>query len=418
VARPSTQTKLRGASLRRLSVVFADPLRLKAVTELYMREMSPTLFFDQFGGGSVARVDRHFKKLAEHGWLRLVKTKTGGRRRGATEHFYRATELAVIDLERWSRLPESVRVAFTCRTYEQLSEQAQAAISAGTFDARSDRHLTWTPVLLDQPGWKQVIRTLDEIFESLLEEQEKARLRIAKSGETPILTTVALTGFESPARPTEQQNRPDMARNSTSTAEKASSPVPLNRRLAKVFRATLDLKIVTELNQRVMSPKQFYEEFGIDSLSRVSRHFKQLEAYHWLELVRTATGGRRRGAVEHFYRATEPAIFDLENWSEVPETTKETFSWRTFEQFGEQVREAIVQRSIDARVDRHFTWSLLLLDQPGWEMVISALDSLFESLPEQQESAKARMAESGETPIRMTVALAAFESPKDAAKAP
>ncbi len=417
VTRTSVHTKSQGSSLRRLSVVFADPLRLKIVTELYLHEMSPTAFFEQFGGGSAVRVNRHFKKLAEHGWLRLVRTETGGSRRGAVEHFYRADQLAVIDLEAWTRLPEPVRGAFTCKTFEQLAERTRSAISAGTFDARSDRHLTWSPMLLDLTGWEETIGELDAIFESLLEELENARVRLAASGEAPILTTVGLAGFESPAPSTgrgggrSKSNRPAATKN-------ASSPFSINRRLAKVFGDSLDLQIITELNRREMSPKEFFDEFGGGSLSRVSRHFKQLETYGWLKLTRTATGGRRRGAVEHFYVATEPAIFDIEHWTALPASTKSQLSWRSFERFGDQVREAIAQRTIDARSDRHFTWCLLPLDRQGWERVIATVDALFDSLPERQEKAEARRARSNEEPIRMTVGLTAFESPKDLTKAP
>jgi DNA-binding transcriptional ArsR family regulator len=417
VVRALVDSKSRAAWLRRLSVAFADPLRLKIITELYLREMSSTEFFEAFGGGSVPRVNRHFKALAKHGWLTLVRTKTGGRRRGAQENFYRATELAVVDLEVWAGLPEPVRLAFTCRTYKQFAERGKDAISAGTFDARSDRHLTWTPLVLDRRGWERIIRALDEIFEALLEEQERANLRITKSGEAPILTTAGLAGFESPARSSTFVKPLDEANPAASGVRADDSEIPIDLRLSKVFANLLDLKIVSELNQRVMSPKQFFLECGGDSLSQVSRHFKHLEIYKWLEMVRTATGGMRRGAVEHFYRATEPAIFDIATWSDVPIASKSKFSWRTFQQLCEQLTEAIAQRTIDSRVDRHFTWSLLRLDQQGWDWLVSALDALFDSLLEDQEKAQARMEKSGEEPIRMTVAMAAFESPKDTTKA-
>lgn len=419
MTRATIDSKLRGPSLRRLSVAFADPLRLRMITELYLREMSSTEFYEAYGGGSVPRVNRHFKTLAKHGWLTLVGTKTGGRRRGARENFYRATELAVIDLETWASLPESVRLAFTCRTYKQFAERAKDAISAGTFDVRSERHLTWTPLALDRRGWDRIIRALDAIFEELLKEQERASLRIAKSGEAPILTTAGLVGFESPARAAGFAQGSGGARRAGSGAGEADRPgIPIELRLSKVFANTLDLKIVTELNQRVMSPKQFFCECGGDSLSQVSRHFRYLETYEWLEIARTATGGRRRGAIEHFYRATEPAIFDIASWSAVPIASKSKISWRTFQQLCEQITEAIAQRTIDSRVDRHFTWSLLRLDQQGWAWLVSTLDALFDSLPEEQEKAQARIEKSGEEPIRMTVSMAAFESPKDTTKAP
>jgi hypothetical protein len=50
--------------------------------------------------------------------------------------------------------------------------------------------------------------------------------------------------------------------------------------------------------------------------------------------------------------------------------------------------------------------------------VIAAIDALFESLFEEQDDAKLRIFRSEEKPILETVALAAFESPKDSAKAP
>jgi hypothetical protein len=420
VAKVWTGTKSRVSFLRRLAVVFADPLRLKIVTELYMREMSPTLFFEEFGGGSVPRVDRHFKTLAEHGWLRLVREASGGRRRGGTEHFYRTTELAVFDHETWAHLPYSIKVAFSWRSFEQLGERIKEAIEAGTFDARPDRHLSWTPVILDRLGWVRAIGAVDALFESLFEEQADAKLRIAQSGEKPILTTVALAGFESPmgdrasGRPQDLSSLPV----ADDSAKAGDSPVPFMLRLAKVFADPVCLRIVMELNMREMSPTQFCNEFGGASTSGVNRRFKMLTEIGWLRKVNEKTGGKRRGATEHFYRATGPAIYDSRNWSEVPDSVKTTFSWRTFEQLSEQVREAIEAGTFDARPDRHLSWSLLLLDQLGWEKAISAVDALFELVREEQDSAKLRIAKSGEEQIRVTVALATFESPKEATREP
>jgi DNA-binding transcriptional ArsR family regulator len=194
--------------------------------------------------------------------------------------------------------------------------------------------------------------------------------------------------------------------------------LPLMMRLAKVFAEPLRIRIVATLNTREMSPKQFYEEFGGGSLSRVCRHFELLVDYGWLYLTRTETGGRRRGAVEHFYRATGPAVFDDDIWPDLPVSMKEMVTARIFEEFGERVKAAIMEGTIDDRSDRHFSWTPLRLDQLGWENVIARVDSNFYFIFEEQERADARMAESGEEPIPMTVALAAFESPKDTEKQP
>ena len=414
VIKVQTSTGSQAAYLRRLAIVFADELRLKIITELYMREMSPSRFYAEFGGGSVSRVDRHFKRLAEHGWLKLMRSESGGRRRGATEHFYRATELAIFDDETWSLVPYSIRVAFSWRTFNQLAERVRQALAAGTLDARPDSHVSWTPLLLDELGWKRVIAAVDELFESLFEEQDDAKLRIFESEETPMLATVALAVFESPPR----SHHPAVERARPSLVEGKDSPMPFPLRVSKVFADPVCLKIVAELNLREMSAPQFHDEFGGASLGSVRRRFKMLTEIGWLRRTDEKTGGRRRGATEHFYRATGPAIFDNSAWSDVPDAIKATYSWRTFDQLSEQVTEAIEAGTFEARTDNHLSWSLLRLDQSGWEKVAAAVDDLFAFIFEEQESAKLRLADSGETPITTTVALAAFESPKDSVKAP
>jgi hypothetical protein len=178
------------------------------------------------------------------------------------------------------------------------------------------------------------------------------------------------------------------------------------------------MKALAECNMREMSPKRFFQEFGGGSLSRVSRAFDVLTEYEWLELTRIETGGKRRGGVEHFYVATEPAVFDEEIWPDVPESMRMLVSWRIVETFTERVKQAIEAGTIDARKNRHLSWMPLRLDQQGWDNSIDMVDWVFHWFFEEQEEANLRMAESGEKPIPMTVALAAFESPKDTEKQP
>lgn len=412
VAKVWTGSRSRTSYLHRLAVVFGDELRLKIVTELYMREMSPSGFHAEFGGGSVTRVDRHFKRLAEHGWLRFIRSESGGRRRGGKEHFYRATELAVFDDETWSMVPYSIRVAFSWRTFGQLAERVRESLGAGTFDARAGSHLSWTPLLLDPRGWDEVIAAVDELFESLFEEQADAKLRIFNSGEKPLLATVALAMFESPphARGVDGGVRSQLV-------EGPSSPVPFPQRLAKVFADDVCLEIVAETNLQEMSARQFHEEVGGAPVESIRRRFKMLAEIGWLSKVSEKRGGRRRGATEHYYRATAPPIFDTQTWAAAPDSVKASYRWHTFEQLSEQVKEAIEAGTFEARTDNHLSWSLLRLDRQGWENVATAVDALFTFIFEAQGEAKLRMSSTGERPITTTLSLAAFESPKDAVKA-
>lgn len=396
-------------------MVLSDPLRLKIVTELNMREMSPTLFFARFGGGSVPRVNRHFQVLAKHGWLRLVRRAGGGKRYGGVEHFYRASKQAVFDNETWAELPYSIRAAFSSMFLEQFADRVTEAMKAGTFDSRAGRHFTWTPILLDQIGWERVIAAIDALFESLFEEQDDAKLRVHNSGEEPFFATVALMGFESP-RPDLQDKQ--AGGDCADPAQGAAYKAPSGWRIAKVFSDPLCLKIMTELSLRKMSATGFHREFGGASRSGIHRRFKMLVDLGWLRKVGEKSGGKRRGGVEQYFRATGPVIFDQDDWSDVSQSIRSTYSWTIFEQLYEQVEGALKAGTVDARSDRHLSWTPLLLDEMGWENAIEALDAFFAFIFEEQAAAEVRVVESGEERMRVTVALAGFESPKDSAKAP
>jgi DNA-binding transcriptional ArsR family regulator len=397
--------------LRRLSVVHAYDLRLKIVTELFVREMSPTQFYREFGGGSVARVERHFKRLALYGWLRLIRKESGGERRGGCEHFYRANELAIFDLETWSLLPYSVRAAYGWTTFKQLAERVREAMEAGTFDARSDRHLSSTSLFVDEPGRERVVAAADGLFENLLEEQEDAKLRIFESGETPLLVTTGMAAFDSPMG---RQRSEEVS----GLAESVESLASTYLRISKACGDELCLRILEELNLREMSVTQFHREIGGASKSAVRHRFNMLEQLALLGKVGKRMADGRRGPREHVYRAVGPALSGDGIWSGVPSSIRTTDSWAVFGGISDSVKEAIRVGTFDARADRHLTWSLLLLDRIGWERSIAAIETNQAFLAEEQEGAWVRLAESGEAPIKMTVATMAFESPKNSAKAP
>jgi hypothetical protein len=122
--------------------------------------------------------------------------------------------------------------------------------------------------------------------------------------------------------------------------------------------------------------------------------------------------------VETFYRAAKRTVFDESSWPAIPDAVKGTVTAEVFRAFSERVRNAFDAGTIDARDDRHFSWTGFLLDQQGWDELIRGVDALFYSAFEIAEAAESRLGTGGEEPIHMTVSLAAFESPKDSAKAP
>lgn len=185
--------------LARLGVVWAYPLRLTIVTELYMREMSVTEFFEEFGGGSKGNVRWHFQKLAEHGWLRKVRTRQGPR--GRPQTLYRATELAYYDDECAAELPLSVRAAFSTRILQQMGERVAHAAQAGTVTSRDERYFALKSLALDEHGWEEAKLVLANCFGALSQEQTDAKVRIADASSLQTLMMVAIAGLEHRSQP-------------------------------------------------------------------------------------------------------------------------------------------------------------------------------------------------------------------------
>src|SRR4051812_38418058 len=95
-------------------------------------------------------------------------------------------------------------------------------------------------------------------------------------------------------------------------------PGPLDERLVKAISHPIRHRVLVALNERVASPNELAQELG-ESLGRVSYHVRQLVGVGAIELVRTEP---RRGAVEHYYRASTRAWFSAAEWARLPATTR------------------------------------------------------------------------------------------------
>ncbi len=186
---------------------------------------------------------------------------------------------------------------------------------------------------------------------------------------------------------------------------------PLMLRLAKVYADPLRVEVIAACRVRELSPRMFHEEYGSASLARVLRAFDFLAEDGWLVQTRSETSDS--GQVESFYRADEMPVFDEATLPGVPDQLQVHISSVIFDGLCDRVRRAMEAGTMGAREDEHLSWTALALDRRGWETMISRVDALFYSLSELQREADARMAETGERAIPVTVALAGFESPPD-----
>jgi DNA-binding transcriptional ArsR family regulator len=168
------------------------PVRVKALTILSDRTASPKEISDQLDV-PLSNVSYHVRVLDELGLIEIVEEESV---RGSVAHFYKAVERPLIDNPDWERLDPRVRSAVSGYAIETLMTDAAVSLAAGIFDHRGDRHLSRTPLLLDEQGWRNVAAIQDKALGQILKEQAAATARLDPSGKGAIHAIAGLMCFE------------------------------------------------------------------------------------------------------------------------------------------------------------------------------------------------------------------------------
>ncbi len=179
----------------RVAKALANSQRVEILAVLSHRRISPVGYVREYGG-KLPSVAYHFKVLEAYECVELAETH---KRRGALEHVYRCSKRPLLGDGDWKLLPKSIRAGITGAILHDFIGRASLAIEEGTFDAREDRHFTWTPLAVDETGWRETTKLLASTLAKLEKIEAKSNARLAKSGKESVPITVALAGFESPA---------------------------------------------------------------------------------------------------------------------------------------------------------------------------------------------------------------------------
>src|SRR3954447_26003893 len=160
----------------------------------------------------------------------------------------------------------------------------------------------------------------------------------------------------------------------------------------KAMSHPLRAALLRILADRTASPAEMARELD-EELSNVSYHTKQLVGFDCAELVSTRPV---RGALEHFYRATERHLIDTEEWDELEPLVAEDlvceFMQKTLDDFVVSARAGII--GTDA--DFHLTRTLHVLDEEGMKEALEAHERARMEVVEIEARSAARMVESGE----------------------
>jgi DNA-binding transcriptional ArsR family regulator len=149
------------------------PDRLDAFSILYERIASPKEVA-QVLGIPLGTASFHINELKDDGVIELVKTE---QRRGAVEHYYRATEPPEVDFDEWKALPKRLRREIVGLALQAVVAHGLAAFRHEKMENDDNVCVTWTPLKLSTTGQDEVAELQVEILERLkqIEERDKER---------------------------------------------------------------------------------------------------------------------------------------------------------------------------------------------------------------------------------------------------
>jgi predicted transcriptional regulator len=181
----------------RLAKAISLYVRVDILRILYEREASPkelSAMLDE----NLSYISYHIRQLLQYRCIEEVRTE---QRRGALEHFYRATTWPFVSDQEAEKQTKMTREEISVRVLQVIFSEAARSLDSGIFDARADRHVSWMPIDVDERGWAEIIELQLKTLEKYKEIEARNAKRLEKSGETPIEMIASMLGFERSENP-------------------------------------------------------------------------------------------------------------------------------------------------------------------------------------------------------------------------
>jgi AcrR family transcriptional regulator len=116
---------------------------------------------------------------------------------GDGETVYRTEKHWVKPVE-WEQMSLPERQLLSRQVEELISGDIDLALDTGTFDVRIDRHMSRTPLLVDERGWRELTKIHTKAFRASLAVRVEAMERLRESGAVPIDVRSVQLLFEVP----------------------------------------------------------------------------------------------------------------------------------------------------------------------------------------------------------------------------
>jgi DNA-binding transcriptional ArsR family regulator len=179
-----------------LAAIVAHPTRARCFSILAERTASPVEIAQEIGK-DVGHVGYHVRKLQEMNLIELVDERPV---RGAVEHFYRALVRPFVTEKEFEDQTIEEREIFT-RYFLQLHiADIARAMDEHTMDARVNRWVIRTPLVVDEDGFDELAALHAELYERTLDIQARSDERRTGTEDDGIQTMSTNMFFEIPRR--------------------------------------------------------------------------------------------------------------------------------------------------------------------------------------------------------------------------
>jgi DNA-binding transcriptional ArsR family regulator len=194
--------------------VLVDPRYLKALDHVLRQhillaavqgEVSPKGLSEALDEG-LSQVSYHVKVLRDD-CDGMIKETRKVPRRGAVEHYYRATAKTLLPATTWRRLKAGLRAVVGAGQASDLFNDLADALKGGKLQGKHDL-ISRTPLILDAEGKRNVKAIAERATEEVEDEQDATAKRIKEAndnGAELVGYTFALLAFEAAWEPTDPQ---------------------------------------------------------------------------------------------------------------------------------------------------------------------------------------------------------------------
>lgn len=180
---------------QRLCEALSHPLRSQLLTLLGEGVHSPNEM-SKILGKELGTVAYHTKRLAKLGFAEIVREE---KRRGAMEHFYRATSLNLSYLGELQQMHPLAAKHYSAEVVHNAGSDFLRALEAGSFDSHEDHHLSRTPLIFDEEGYTDALAILERARLELEERSARSLENVASSDAASVPVSSSLLFFRMPA---------------------------------------------------------------------------------------------------------------------------------------------------------------------------------------------------------------------------